>query len=136
MSTLAITETEIQHRKQVAEQTMESIKRILPWESEEPNCIMTNYKGFYLQISISEVHPLIAFCFVREIPDYTEINLEKVNEVNLLGILGCNCINQKAGCYTYRTAIWLETDLSNVRLVEILDRCVEEAVRGYIYLAS
>ena len=64
MSTLVITETEIQRRKKLAEQAMELIKSCLPWESEEPNTIMTSYKGFYLQISISDVHPLIVFCFV------------------------------------------------------------------------
>ena len=136
MSTLVITEAEVQRRKMLAEQAMELIKSCLPWESEEPNCIMTSYKGFYLQISISDVHPLIVFCFVRAIPENGEFRLERVNEVNLLGILGCHCINLEAGCYTYRTVTWLETDLSRARLVEILDRCIEEAVKGYINLFS
>ena len=119
MSTLVITETEVQRRKKLAEQAMELIKSCLPWESEEPNTIMTSYKGFYLQISISDVHPLIVFCFVRAIPENSEFSLERVNEVNLLGILG-----------------WLESELSRARLVEILDRCIEDAVKGYINLFS
>lgn len=136
MSTLVITETEVQRRKQLAEQAMELIKSFMPWESEEPNCIMTTYKGFYLQISISDIHPLIVFCFVRAIPENCEFSLERVNEVNLLGILGCHCINLEAGCYTYRTVTWLETELCRARLVEILDRCIEDAVKGYINLLS
>lgn len=52
MSTLVITETEVQRRKKLAEQAMELIKSCLLWESEEPNTIMTSYKGFYLQISM------------------------------------------------------------------------------------
>ena len=136
MSTLVITETEIQRRKKLAEQAMEQIKSCLPWESEEPNTIMTSYKGFYLQISISDVHPLIVFCFVRAIPENSEFSLERVNEVNLLGILGCHCINLEAGCYTYRTVTWLESELSRARLVEILDRCIADAVKGYINLLS
>ena len=136
MSTLVITETEVQRRKKLAEQAMELIKSCLPWESEEPNTIMTSYKGFYLQISISDVHPLIVFCFVRAIPENSEFSLERVNEVNLLGILGCHCINLEAGCYTYRTVTWLDTELSRARLVEILDRCIEDAVKGYINLLS
>lgn len=134
MSTLVITEIEIQRRKQLAEQAMELIKTFLPCESEEPYCIVASYKGFFLQVTISDVHPLIVFCFVRAIPENSEFRLEKANETNLSCILGCHCINQEAGCYTYRTTTWLDNELSRARLVEILDRSIEEADRGYINL--
>lgn len=61
---------------------------------------------------------------------------ETVTEVIADGILGCHCINLEAGCYTYRTVTWLESELSRARLVEILDRCIEDAVKGYINLLS
>ena len=39
-----------------------------------------------------------------------------------------------ADCYTFRAVIWLDTDLSAKRFLEIFNRCVEEAINGFLDL--
>ncbi len=136
MSNLAISQEEILTRKEIANHAMKLITSNMPIESTDENSILTVYKGFYLQISFSEVHPLIVFCFARATQEGFSLPFHKVNELNLNGIFGCHCVDSDGSCYTYRAIHWLDVKLSKGRLMEILDRYTEEAVRGYILLSS
>ena len=131
MATMTLTPTEIGHRKEIACQAFELIKRNLPIESADEQCLITTYRNFYLQISISDVHPLIVFCFVRAVPKEDYFPFHKINEMNLACLYGCHCLDADAQCYAYRAIHWLDCELSMERLMEILDRCAEEAMRGY-----
>ena len=58
------------------------------------------------------------------------------NELNLRSILGSHAINDEVGCYSYRATHWLDTEMNPQRFYEILDRCVDEADRGFDKLAG
>ena len=60
---------------------------------------------------------------------------QMANELNLKSILGSHAINDEVGCYSYRATQWLDNEMEAPRFFEILDRCVDEASRGYHKLA-
>ncbi len=68
-------------------------------------------------------------------PDGTR-KRQLANELNLHSVLGSHAINDEVGCYSYRATHWLDTDLAPERFFEILNRCVDEADRGYQWLAA
>ena len=61
----------------------------------------------------------------------TKEQRKHINELNLKSILGCHAINDDAGCYSYRATHWLDKTMEAPRFFEILDRCIDEAERGY-----
>ena len=75
-----------------------------------------------IQISFSEIHPLIMLYFVRRISKIQLGMLERVNKMNFAAVLGTHCVNDNADCYTFRAVIWLDTDLSAKRFLEIFNR--------------
>jgi hypothetical protein len=101
-------------------------------ESGDDTSLTAYYRGFYLQLSFSELHPLIVFCLAKKIPD-TESpkQLATANELNLRSILGSHTLNPEVGCYAYRAVHWLDAKLTRERLFEILERLAGEAQRGY-----
>ena len=101
-------------------------------ESGDDTSLTAYYRGFYLQLSFSELHPLIVFCLAKKIPD-TESpkQLATANELNLRRILGNHTLNPEVGCYAYRAVHWLDAKLTRERLFEILERLAGEAQRGY-----
>ena len=70
-----------------------------------------------------------------EQPDSTK-KRQMVNQLNLNSVLGSHAINQEVGCYSYRSTHWLDTELTAERFFEMLDRCADEADRGYIRLKA
>ena len=72
--------------------------------------------------------------FVRRISKIQLGMLERVNKMNFAAVLGTHCVNDNADCYTFRAVIWLDTDLSAKRFLEIFNRCVEEAINGFLEL--
>ena len=62
--------------------------------------------------------------------------LNAINNLNLKSILGSHSINKEVGCYSYRATHWLDNELEVSRFFEILDRCVDEADKGYACLAG
>lgn len=58
------------------------------------------------------------------------------NELNLSCVLGSHAINEQVGCYSYRAVHWMDTELTEERFFEILERCTEEADRGYHKLTA
>ena len=99
---------------------------------DDDTSLMTDYHGYYLQISFSELHPLMVFCLAKALAKpSTAKQRQMTNELNLRSILGSHAINDEVGCYSYRATHWLDTEMEPQRFFEILDRCVDEADRGF-----
>ena len=64
-----------------------------------------------------------------------ETSLMTTYEMNLRSVLGSHSVNENFSCYNYRATHWLDAQMTKTRFFEILDRCVDEAVRGYYQLA-
>ena len=128
---------EQQRRKQRASKTRTEIRSHLKIEEEDETSLFAEYRDYYLQISFSEVHPLIMLRLAKVLPNTDSAKQHQMtNDLNLHSIFGCHSINEDAGCYYFRTTHWLDTVLSVKRFFEILDRCVEEAEHGYLILSA
>lgn len=109
----------------------------MPVDDQDETSLMLGYKGYYLQISFSVLHPLMVICLARSIQSVGSAKKKKmVNELNLRSVLGSHAINDAVGCYSYRATQWLDTELQPSRFFEILDRCIDEAERGFLRLAG
>ena len=105
-------------------------------DGQDEASIMTGYRDYYLQISFSELHPLMVFCLAKALTHpSTHKQCEIANDLNLRSVLGSHAVNDEVGCYSYRATHWLDTELDATRFYEILDRCVDEADRGFYKLA-
>lgn len=136
MSGYELTKIEKQRRKEVSEHTRNMILSRLDIEEQDETSVMTGYRGYYLQISFSELHPLMVFCLARNLEHTGGIRqLNFINDLNLKSILGSHSINKEVGCYSYRATHWLDNELEPSRFYEILDRCVDEADKAYHRLA-
>ena len=136
MNQLELSREEMLRRKNLAESTRKLICGILEIVSQDETSLMTTYRDFFLQISFSELHPLMVFCLARPIENPQEDIAIRSNRVNLTSVLGCHLVNEYYGCYHYRATHWLDTELSQTRFLEILNRCVDEASRGYQKIAG
>ena len=129
--------SEHQQRKELADHTREMIMTQLKVDAQDDTSLMTNYRDYYLQISFSELHPLMVFCLAKALKKPCSNKQKQItNELNLRSILGSHAVNDEVGCYSYRATHWLDTELDPERFYEILDRCVDEAERGFHKLAS
>ncbi len=132
-----LSENEQLRRREIAEHTRKMILTQLPIESQDETSLMTGYRDYYLQISFSELHPLMVFCLAKAMDrPSTARQRQMTNELNLHSILGSHAINDEVGCYSYRATHWLDAELDAKRFYEILNRCVDEADRGYGKLAA
>lgn len=131
-----LSEDEIVRRKQLSDHTRKMICGILNVVAEDDTSIMTTYRDFYLQISFSVLHPLMVFCMAKPLEGSMVTLNKRSNEMNLRSVLGSHFVNEDFGCYNYRATHWLDTEINQHRFFEILDRCCDEAVRGYLQLAS
>lgn len=136
MSGFELSKSEKQRRKEICENTRNMILSKLKIEEQDETSVMAGYRGYYLQISFSELHPLMVFCLARNLnhPGGTR-QLNFINDLNLKSILGSHSINKEVGCYSYHATHWLDKELEPSRFYEILDRCVDEADKGYNRLA-
>ncbi len=130
MSQFAVDKKEMEKRRGLIICARRMIAEMFQPESMDEDTMMTEYHNFFVQISFSEIHPLIVINFVRKIPKINLGMLSLINELNLTSVLGCHAINDTADCYSYRATLWLDTEFSSGRFEEILLRCVEEAHRG------
>ncbi len=125
--------SEKQRRKTIVEQTKQTIMAQMHIKNQNEASIMTNYRDYYLQISFSDLHPLMVFCLAKALSyPGTPRQYEIINDLNLKSVLGSHAINDEVGCYSYRATHWLDTELEASRFYEILDRCVDEANRGFV----
>lgn len=131
-----LSENEQKRRREIAEHTRKMILTQLPIESQDETSLMTGYRDYYLQISFSELHPLMVFCLAKAMDRPSTLRQRQMtNDLNLHSILGSHAINDEVGCYSYRATHWLDAELDARRFYEILDRCVDEADRGFYKLA-
>lgn len=132
-----LTQAEQKRRKELALNTRRMIISQLSVENQNEYSMMTVYRNYYLQISFSMLHPLMVFCLAKALQRPSSAKQRQMtNDLNLRSILGSHAINDEVGCYAYRATHWLETELDASRFFEILDRCVDEADRGYLKLAG
>lgn len=136
MSNFNLSFEEKRRRKTVSEHTKKMILSELDIEEQDETSVMVGYRGYYLQISFSELHPLMVFCLAKKLNHIGGTKqLNSINDLNLKSILGSHSINKEVGCYSYRATHWLDKELEISRFYEILDRCVDEADKGYLRLA-
>ena len=136
MTQCNLTQTEQMRRKEIADHTRAMVVEQLQIDAEDETSIMCGYRDYYLQISFSELHPLMVFCLAKAITKPNSAKQQKIaNELNLRSILGSHAINDEVGCYSYRATHWLDKELNAERFFEILNRCVDEANRGFLKLA-
>lgn len=128
---------EQKRRKQLSDQARATIVRTLPVEDADDSCVMAGFNGFYLQIAFSQLHPLMVFYLARGLDrPSTQKDKRLINNLNLKSVLGSHALNDEVGCYSYRTAHWLDCELTAERFLEMLERCTEEAKRAYNQLAE
>ncbi len=132
MNHFELSTTEQNRRKEIIQRIRFIILNEMRVEAQDETSLMLSYGGYYLQISFSELHPLMVFCLAKAIPAANISRLySHVNDLNLKSVLGSHAINEEIGCYSYRATHWLDNDMSVSRFFEILNRCVDEAERGY-----
>lgn len=132
-----LSKEEQQHRHEIAERTRQMIFSQLQIEGQDDTSLVTDYRDYYLQISFSDLHPLMVFCLAKALKNpSTSKQRQMTNDLNLSSVLGSHAINDKIGCYSYRATQWLDIELDASRFFEILDRCVDEANRGFYKLAG
>lgn len=132
MNYFELSTTEQNRRRELIKRIRFIILNEMQVEAQDETSLMLTYNGFYLQISFSELHPLMVFCLAKALPGSGHAkHYCIVNDLNLKGVLGSHAINEEIGCYSYRATHWLDTDMTVSRFLEILDRCVDEAERGY-----
>ena len=108
------------------------VKQSLTIEEADDTGLMMMFEDFYLQISFSELHPLMVIYLVRYLERKISIHdKDKVNKLNLASVLGGHTVDTDIGCYAYRTTHWLDAPLTRERFFEILYRSLSEAQRGY-----
>lgn len=127
--------TEIELRRRLTARVQQMVQRCMVVEEQDDNSILTRYRDFVLQITFSELHPLMMFSLARSMPRSDLSLVDRCNEINLNGIFGTHALSPDGGCYHYRSSCWLDTELKPERFYEILDRCVDEAVKGYFMLS-
>ena len=136
MKQCELSNEEMLRRKTLAENTRKMVFGVLEVVSQDETSLMTTYRDFFLQISFSELHPLMVFCLAKPIDTSKEDVVSRSNKVNLTSVLGSHSVNEYYNCYHYRATQWLDTEIGQTRFLEILNRCVDEASRGYRKVAS
>jgi hypothetical protein len=137
MEACQISQEEQYRRSEIVKQMKKMLASQLQIEAEDEQTLMTNYHDYYLQISFSELHPLMVFCLAKSLQKPSTMKQRLLtNELNLRSVLGSHSINDEVGCYSYRATHWLDVVLEPKRFFEMLDRCVDEADRGILKLAG
>ena len=96
-----LSQSEQRKRKEIAEHTRKMILSELEIESQDEISLMAGYRDYYLQISFSELHPLLVFCLAKALEKpSTARQRQMTNELNLHSILGSHAINDEVAILT------------------------------------
>ena len=137
MTNYELTNEEKNRRKNISAHTRKMVMSQLRIDDQDETSLMTDYRDYYLQISFSELHPLMVFCVAKGMKTPSTAKQRKlVNELNLKSILGSHAINDEVGCYSYRATHWLDNEIDPARFFEMLNRCIDEADKGYRRLTA
>lgn len=128
--------TERKNRRMLAERAYQLVSTALQVEDFDDSTLVTYQDGFHIQFGFSAMHPLLVMCLVRPMSPPAEEQLDMINDLNLNTVLGSHSINRATGCYSFRVTQWLDAELTEQRLFEILQRALEEAKKGYSILVS
>ena len=123
-------------RRETVAAARKMITGLLSVENEDEVSLMAVYRNFYLQISFSELHPLMVLCFAKALDRSFMNRFRELNKINQKNILGCHMINDEAGCYWYRASHWLDVKLTALRFLELLERHMAEAERGFLEICG
>lgn len=97
-----LSQQEQHRRKEIAEHTRQMLLTELPIDSQDETSIMGRYRDYYLQISFSELHPLMVVCLAKALTHPgTAKQCRIANDLNLRSVLGSHAINDEVGCYSY-----------------------------------
>lgn len=137
MKNCKLSKDEQQRRKELATHVREMICEQMSVEAQDETSLMMGYRDYYLQISFSDLHPLMVFCLAKALIKPSTVKQQRMaNDLNLRSILGSHAINEEVGCYSYRATHWLDAEMEPERFFEILNRCVDEANKGFLKLAG
>ena len=123
-------------RREIVAAARKMITELLSIENEDEVSHMAVYRNFYLQISFSELHPLMVLCFAKALDRSFVTRLPDLNIINQESVLGCHMIHGEAGCYCYRVSHWLDSKLTPLRFFELLNRHMAEAERGFFKICG
>lgn len=113
---------EQQRRKQIVSETRTMIYAHLQVQEDDGASLLTSYSGYYLQISFSEIHPLMVLCLARAMPNPSSGKQRQMtNELNLQSILGSHAINDDVGCYSYRATLGWTTKWKHLAFSKFLN---------------
>ena len=65
MTNYELTNEEKNRRRNISAHTRKMVMSQLQIDDQDETSLMTDYRGYYLQISFSELHPLMVFCVAR-----------------------------------------------------------------------
>ena len=131
MTRFSVKQEELERRRKLAAHARKLLSDNLQIVAEDETSVMTCYQDFYVQISFSDLHPLLVIYFAREIPPACLKKKRLLNSLNSSSVLGSHFVNEEVSCYTFRATVWMETEIQCSRFYEIFDRCAEEAGRGF-----
>ena len=92
---------EQQRRKELAEHARVMLTQVLPVEDQDETSLTAPYQGYYMQVSISPLHPLLVISLAKAINHPGSAKKQRlVNRLNLTSVLGSHAINQDCLLYT------------------------------------
>ena len=65
MTNYELTNDEKNRRKNISAHTRKMVMSQLRIDDQDETSLMTDYRDYYLQISFSELHPLMVFCVAK-----------------------------------------------------------------------
>ena len=90
---------EQQRRKELAEHARVMLTQVLPVEDQDETSLTAPYQGYYMQVSISPLHPLLVISLAKAINHPGSAKEQRlVNRLNLTSVLGSHASNQVVGC--------------------------------------
>ena len=107
MKQCELTQNELVRRKKLSVNTRKLVCSLLDVVAEDESSVMTIYRDFYLQISFSELHPLMVFCLAKQLDGKLSTAGARSNDMNQRSILGSHSVNEEFGCYNYSATHWL-----------------------------
>ena len=88
MTQCELPKEELVRRKELSDNTRKMIYSLLDVAAEDETSLMTTYRDFYLQISFSELHPLMVFYLARPLDGEKAMLADRSNEMNLRSEIG------------------------------------------------
>lgn len=123
---------ELARRTELVDNARALIARNFSIEDSDEASLSLSWDGFYLQVSFSHLYSMLIIYLAKHIERPVNAKrLRLLNEINLRSVLGSHAVNSYVGCYTFRLAYWLDSELTASRFFEILGRCTKEARKAY-----